>query len=111
MEISMIQRAALHLYHIDVQLIESARSYDAFDLTELRKELLASGLPEELVDSNGKLEPLCMACPEFTGDMGRDHCPECGGCDDCGRYIGSAGDGTCEQGMGCKSLDKLAWTM
>lgn len=108
---NLIHRAAMYLYLQDAALMRSEKSFDAWELTELRKELLTVGYSEAEVDANGKLEPLCISCGEFTQDMGRDHCPECGGCDDCGLYIGGGNAGVCEQGKGCKSFDNLRWSM
>lgn len=53
---TMIQKAALHLYQIDMGCNGGMRSYDYAEAVKLRTELLAAGFTETQVDCNGKLD-------------------------------------------------------
>jgi len=53
---TMTQRAALHLYQMDMGCSPSMRSYDYADAAQLRAELLAAGFTESQVDCNGTLD-------------------------------------------------------
>lgn len=53
---TMIQKAALHIHHMDMGMSSEMRSYDFAEATQLRAELIAAGFPESKVDGNGKLK-------------------------------------------------------
>ena len=55
MKLTMIQKAALHMYHIEVGSAGEYRSYELPELRSLRAELIGNGIPEAEVDGNGKL--------------------------------------------------------
>ena len=54
-ERTMIVRAALHLFHIEMGSSPAYWSYDRDQLVTLRNELLEAGIPEREVDGNGKI--------------------------------------------------------
>lgn len=50
---SLTTKAALHLHHIDMGLPPEMRSYEYPQAMALRAELIAAGIPQAEVDSNG----------------------------------------------------------
>lgn len=53
---TVLQRAALHLHHIDMGEAPTMRSYSYIEAKALRDDLLTAGFTEQEVDGNGKLD-------------------------------------------------------
>lgn len=75
---SLMGRAALALYHTDVQSVDDARHFSLVQMHELREELLEAGYAPSEVDSNGKLPPLhCVVCDTSDSVNGDGLCQGC----------------------------------
>lgn len=75
---SLIYKAALALYHVEVQFEDDRRHFSQYQMAGLRNELVEAGFSSELVDSCGKLkEPYCLVCDAHTTTNDDGICAVC----------------------------------